>query len=142
MTTDDTPEQQQPQEAAAPPAEPRPEGGVPRFSDRPSGDRPGGGDRFGGGDRGASGDRGGYRRGPGGGRPGGPRRPRRKVCSFCVEKGPAITYKDVARLRRFVSERGKILPRRTTGTCGMHQRALARAVKRAREIALLPFVAE
>ena len=151
MTTDDTPEQQQPQEAAAPPAGPRPEGSVPRFSDRPSGDRPGGGDRFGGGDRPGGGDRfgggdrggdrGGYRRGPGG-RPGGPRRPRRKVCSFCVEKGPVITYKDVARLRRFVSERGKILPRRTTGTCGMHQRTLARAIKRAREIALLPFVAE
>lgn len=90
---------------------------------------------------------GGPGRRPGGG-PSGPgarpgaRRPRRKVCSFCVEKGPPINYKDAAKLRRFISERGRILPRRTTGTCGMHQRVLAHAVKRAREIALLPFVAD
>lgn len=70
------------------------------------------------------------------------RRPRRKVCTFCVEKIDYIDYKNVAKLRRFVSERGKILPRRTTGTCAMHQRALTHAIKRAREIALLPFTAE
>ena len=70
------------------------------------------------------------------------RRPRRKVCTFCVDKIDYIDYKNVAKLRRFVSERGKILPRRTTGTCAMHQRALTRAIKCAREIALLPFTAE
>lgn len=70
------------------------------------------------------------------------RRPRRKVCQFCVDKVDFIDYKNVVRLRKYVSERGKILPRRTTGNCALHQRALARAIKRAREIALLPFVAE
>jgi len=70
------------------------------------------------------------------------RRMRRKVCSFCVDKVEYIDYKNVNRLRRFVSERGKILPRRTTGTCASHQRSLTRAIKRAREIALLPFTAE
>ena len=70
------------------------------------------------------------------------RKGRRKVCSFCVDKIDTIDYKDVARLRRFVSERAKILPRRTTGTCAMHQRQLTEAIKRARQIALLPFVTE
>ncbi len=70
------------------------------------------------------------------------RRPRRKVCTFCVDKIDHIDYKNVAKLRRFVTERGKILPRRSTGTCAMHQRALAHAIKRAREIALLPYVAK
>lgn len=70
------------------------------------------------------------------------RRVRRKVCNFCVDRLDDIDYKNHQRLRRFVSERGKILPRRTTGTCAPHQRSLAAAIKRAREIALLPFVAE
>lgn len=70
------------------------------------------------------------------------RRVRRKVCTFCVDKIEFIDYKSVNRLRRFVSERGKILPRRTTGTCASHQRLLTHAIKRAREIALLPFTAE
>ena len=67
------------------------------------------------------------------------RRGRRKVCSFCVDKVDTIDYKDVAKLRRFVSERAKILPRRVTGTCAHHQRELTVAIKRARHLALLPF---
>ena len=74
-------------------------------------------------------------------RPGG-RKNRRKVCSFCVDKADFIDYKDVAKLRRFISERGKILPRRVTGTCAAHQRQLTEAVKRARHVALLPYTAE
>lgn len=70
------------------------------------------------------------------------RKPKRKVCSFCVDKVLDVNYKDVTRLRRFVSERGKILPRRISGNCAKHQRALTVAVKRARFIAFLPFVAE
>ena len=70
------------------------------------------------------------------------RKPRRKVCSFCVDKADYIDYKDVAKLRRFISERGKILPRRVTGTCAHHQRGLTVAIKRARHIALLPYTAE
>ena len=72
----------------------------------------------------------------------GGRKGRRKVCSFCVDKIDTIDYKDVARLRRFVSERSKILPRRVTGTCARHQRELTVAIKRARQIALMPFVSE
>ena len=68
------------------------------------------------------------------------RRPRKKVCSFCVDKVEQIDYKDVARLRKFISERAKILPRRATGTCAKHQRELTIAVKRARQIALIPYV--
>jgi small subunit ribosomal protein S18 len=67
---------------------------------------------------------------------------RRKVCSFCVDKVEFIDYKDVARLRRFMSERAKILPRRVTGTCARHQRDLTTAIKRARQIALVPFVTD
>ena len=67
---------------------------------------------------------------------------RKKVCQFCVDKCEYIDYKDAAKLRRFISERSKILPRRTTGTCAMHQRQLTEAIKRARQIALLPFVTE
>ena len=67
------------------------------------------------------------------------RRTRRKVCSFCVDKVDNIDYKDVQKLRRFISERAKILPRRVTGTCAHHQRELTVAIKRARHIALLPF---
>jgi small subunit ribosomal protein S18 len=70
------------------------------------------------------------------------KRPHRKVCSFCVEKVDYIDYKEVSRLRRFVSERGKILPRRVTGTCAKHQRPLTLALKRARAIALLPFTSD
>ena len=72
----------------------------------------------------------------------GGRKGRRKVCQFCVDKIDSIDYKDVARLRRFMSERAKILPRRVTGTCARHQRDLTVAIKRARQIALLPFVSE
>lgn len=72
----------------------------------------------------------------------GPKRPRRKVCAFCVDKVSTIDYKDVAKLRRYLSERGKIVPRRVTGTCACHQRALTTAIKRARHIALLPYVSE
>ena len=67
---------------------------------------------------------------------------RRKVCQFCADKCESIDYKDAAKLRRFVSERSKILPRRTTGTGAMHQRQLTEAIKRARQIALLPFVTD
>ena len=70
------------------------------------------------------------------------RKPRRKVCQFCVEKVQHIDYKDVMRLRRFTSERGKILPRSMTGTCAKHQRQLSTAIKRARTIALMPYVSE
>ena len=67
---------------------------------------------------------------------------RRKVCQFCVDKATAIDYKDTAKLRRYMSERSKILPRRTTGVCAMHQRELTEAIKRARQIALLPYVTD
>ncbi len=70
------------------------------------------------------------------------RKPRRKVCQFCVDKVEAIDYKDIAKLRRFVSERAKILPRRITGTCAKHQRELTIAIKRARHVALIPYSAE
>ena len=70
------------------------------------------------------------------------RKPRRKVCSFCVDKVDHIDYKDAAKLRRFTTERGKILPRRISGNCAKHQRQVALAIKRARNIALLPFTAE
>ena len=67
------------------------------------------------------------------------RKGRKKVCNFCVDKIDVIDYKDVAKLRRFISERGKILPRRVTGTWARHQRELTVAIKRARHLALLPF---
>src|ERR671935_1726437 len=103
--------------------------------DRPAarGPRPSYGDRrpsYGDRDRG---DRGG---------PGGPRRPRRRVCSFCVEEVQRIDYKDVGRIRRYISDRGKIDPRRKSGTCAKHQRMLTAALKRARHMALLPYTAE
>ncbi len=69
-------------------------------------------------------------------------RKRRKVCQFCADKSEYIDYKDVVKLRRFLSERSKILPRRTTGTCAHHQRELTEAIKRARQIALLPYVTD
>ncbi|MCF0142972.1 MAG: 30S ribosomal protein S18 [Parasporobacterium sp.] len=67
-------------------------------------------------------------------------RRRKKVCAFCGEKAAPIDYKDVATLKKYISERGKILPRRITGTCAKHQRAVTTAVKRARHIALMPYV--
>ena len=70
------------------------------------------------------------------------RRPKRKICNFCADKVTDINYKDTTRLRKYISERGKILPRRISGNCARHQRGLTVAVKRARIIALLPFVAE
>ena len=69
-------------------------------------------------------------------------RRRRKVCAFCVDKVEHVDYKDAAKLRKYMSERGKILPRRMTGTCAHHQRQLTAAIKRARHIALLPYTAE
>lgn len=67
---------------------------------------------------------------------------RRKVCSFCVDKIDVIDYKDVNRLTKFTSERSKILPRRVTGTCAKHQRALTTAIKRARQVALIPYTSD
>ena len=99
----------------------RPEGRSDRCGDRgPRGPRPGGG--------------------PGGPREGGRKYFRRKkVCKFCVEKIEAVNYKDVRLLAQFVAESGKITPRRLTGVCTPHQRRLSRAIKQARNIALLPF---
>ncbi len=68
--------------------------------------------------------------------------PRRRVCVFCQEKVTEIDYKDINRLKKFVAESGKIMPRRMTGTCAKHQRELSTAIKRARVSALLPFKAE
>ncbi len=70
------------------------------------------------------------------------RAPKKKVCAFCVEKAEEIDYKDVAKLKRYITEKGKIIPRRTSGMCAEHQRALSVAIKRARIMALLPFKAE
>ena len=72
----------------------------------------------------------------------GPRKGRRKVCQFCVDKVESIDYKDVAKLRKFTSERAKILPRRVTGTCAKHQRELTTAIKRARHLALMPYISD
>jgi small subunit ribosomal protein S18 len=66
--------------------------------------------------------------------------PKRKVCSFCSDKIDVVDYKDAVKLRQFISERGKIDPRRKTGTCAKHQRAVSEAIKRARHLALLPYV--
>lgn len=71
-----------------------------------------------------------------------PMRRRKKVCAFCGKDIEPIDYKDVAKLKKYVSERGKILPRRITGSCAKHQRALTVAIKRARHIALMPYIAE
>ena len=70
------------------------------------------------------------------------RKPRRKVCQGCVDHIETVDYKDIATLRHFISERGKILPRRVTGICAKHQRKINLAIKRARSIALLPFSAD
>ncbi len=111
-----------------------PSGDRPPYGDRPSygGDR--GGDRGGGGGRDER-----PRRRPGGG---GGRFGRRRVCSFCVDKVDSIDYKEASKLRRYISDRGKIEPRRKTGTCAKHQRMLTLALKRARHVALLPFTAQ
>ena len=126
-------EEQKQEQAAAPAQAPRAEGGH-------------GGHGGGSGPRREGGREGGPRRegGPGGG-PGGPRRGKRQyfrkktVCTFCVEKMDLIDYKRADILSQFVQERGKILPRRMTGVCARHQRWLGVAIKRARNIALLPF---
>src|SRR5438552_7259391 len=91
------------------------------------------------GDRDRDRDRGGGRSFGG---PPGMRRPRRKVCTFCVDKVQRIDYKDVGRIRRYISDRGKIDPRRKSGTCAKHQRMLTTALKRARLMAMLPYTAE
>ena len=70
------------------------------------------------------------------------RRMKKKVCMFCVDKVEKIDYKDTGKIKRYISERGKIVPRRISGNCAKHQRQLTEAIKRARHIALLPFVAE
>lgn len=72
----------------------------------------------------------------------GAKRPRKKVCMFCVDRVEKIDYKDTARLKKCMTERSKILPRRVTGTCAYHQRELTAAIKRARYIALLPYVSD
>lgn len=113
------------------PAGDRPERTAGDRPERPAGDRPGG---RGPGGRGPG--------GPGGSGPGGRKFFRRKkVCKFCVEKIDSIHYRDVRLLQQFVAERGKIVPRRLTGVCTTHQRRLTRAIKQARNIALLPFAA-
>ncbi len=129
-----------PPEEARPTARPageRPAGDRPP-ADRPSGPprREGGYRREGGpgGDRGERGERGGYQ-----GRGRHKTFFKRKVCKFCIKKA-TIDWKDAGGLRRFTSERGKIMPRRITGTCAKHQRELAVAIKRARSMALLPYV--
>ena len=104
---------------------------------------------FGGGGGGGRGGRGGGRDAKGGGARGGQKDAgkryffrRRKVCKFCADKIDYVDYKDVKLLSAFVPERGKVLPRRMFGTCAEHQRKLTLAIKRARNIALLPFAAE
>lgn len=67
---------------------------------------------------------------------------RKKVCAFCVDKIDTLDYKDVAKVRKFTTEKGKIVPRRMSGVCAKHQRIVSEAIKRAREMALLPYVAE
>jgi small subunit ribosomal protein S18 len=70
------------------------------------------------------------------------RRNRKRVCNFCLDKTEKIDYKDVQRLRKYITERGKILPRRISGNCAKHQRQLTVAIKRARNVALLPYTVE
>src|SRR6202790_2473686 len=132
------------------PSAPRSEGHSGGGGHRSEGHSGGGGARregFGGGGGGRPREGGGAG-GPGGG-PGGPRRGgkrqffrKKKVCRFCVERVDFIDYKKVEMLQPFVQERGKILPRRMTGTCSRHQRWLGEAIKRARNIALMPFATE
>lgn len=70
------------------------------------------------------------------------RRAKKKICGFCVDKVTDIDYKEIAKLKKYVSERGKILPRRISGNCAKHQRQMTNAVKRARHIALLPYTSD
>jgi small subunit ribosomal protein S18 len=77
-----------------------------------------------------------------GGRGGGRRMHRRRICRFCMEKADLIDFKDVRLLQNYIPERGKIIPRRITGNCAIHQRMLAEAIKRARNIALLPYTTD
>ncbi len=146
-------EQKQPQAAPAAPAAAAAAPAAPaapreaREGGHGGGHGGGGGGRREGGSGGGGGRREGGSGGPGGpgGGPGGPRRGKRqyfrkkKVCKFCVEKMDFIDYKRADILSQFVQERGKILPRRMTGVCSRHQRWLGVAIKRARNIALLPF---
>ena len=81
-------------------------------------------------------------RAPRAARPVNPNRRRKKVCVFCEEKSNYIDYKDASRLKKYISERGKILPRRVSGNCAKHQRELQVAIKRARQVALLPYVGD
>ena len=69
-------------------------------------------------------------------------RPRRRVCAFCADKNKEIDYKDINTLKKYISDRGKILPRRATGCCAKHQRAVTEEIKKARQVALLPYSAE
>jgi small subunit ribosomal protein S18 len=134
------------------PSAPRAEGPPSGGSHRSEGHSGGSGQRregYSGGGGGGQRREGGGPGGPGGGGPGGPRRGgkrqyfrKKKVCRFCVERVDFIDYKKVEMLQPFVQERGKILPRRMTGTCSRHQRWLGEAIKRARNIALLPFATE
>jgi small subunit ribosomal protein S18 len=133
---------------SAPRAEGAPSGGAHRFEGHSGGGAPRR-EGFSGGGGGGQRREGGGPGGPGGGGPGGPRRGgkrqyfrKKKVCRFCVERVDFIDYKKVEMLQPFVQDRGKILPRRMTGTCSRHQRWLGEAIKRARNIALLPFATE
>ena len=125
-------------ERPASPAAPAAPSAAPRAPSAPGSRAPGGAPRPGGGRppfRGGGGGQGGFQR-----RRGRPRYyARRKICTFCVDKVKHIDYKDVGRLRRFISDRYKMEARRKTGVCSKHQRALSRAVKRARVLALIPF---
>lgn len=132
-------------------SEERSGGGAPSFGGGGGGGFGGGGGGysggFGGGPRGGGGGGGGRPGGGGGGRSGGGgggggRFSRRKVCAFCVDKIDIVDYKDPMKLRRYISDRGKIDPRRKTGTCARHQRRLTIAIKRARHLALLPYTAD
>ena len=134
MAEEHAPQQPAPAAASAPAAPSGPPAGAPSGPSGPSGPP-----RFGG--------PGGPR--PQGGRPGGPAKRgkrnfvrKKKVCRFCVDKADFIDYKSAEILAPFIQERGKILPRRMTGTCARHQRWLTVAIKRAQNIALLPFAAE
>ena len=101
------------------------------------------GPRSGGSSGGGGGREGGGAGGPGG--PGGKKKffyRRKRVCKFCVEKLEYIDYKDMKMLQQFIPERGKILPRRISGTCALHQRKLQTAIKRARQLALVPYVTD
>ncbi len=81
-------------------------------------------------------------RAPRAARPATMNRRRKKVCIFCEDKIDYIDYKDIGRIRKFISESGKILPRRVSGTCALHQRELNTAIKRARQVALLPYIGD